>query len=215
MWDLIKPPTDNLYKFAATFGLVLFVVGFVVPPWVFYRSSLEYLKSLAGEDELAAYKKYADERNKIFEERRKKVEAEQVRLQQRRDNLAKSPRSASVSSEIEKVEAAIKDVNKQVETLEDTAHEFKLNVELKTAQAKQHHTFSTNESRNSRVLVVVGWFIIAPVGLIVAAVGFRELYRRVQVFEDLILVMRATSITASADAAGESGNPTATPDPAE
>src|ERR1041384_7117063 len=102
MIDLIKPPTDNLYKFAAIFGLVLIVVGFVFPPWLFYRSSLELLKSFAGQDELEVYQKFAADRNWVFDERKMQVAAEQAKLQQRLDALVQS-QSASVSREIDKL----------------------------------------------------------------------------------------------------------------
>ena len=87
MIDLVKPPTDNLYKFAAIFGLILIMVGFVFPPSLFYRSSLELLKTSAGEDELEAYQKFAVERNWILDERKMQVAAERNKLQQRLDNL--------------------------------------------------------------------------------------------------------------------------------
>ena len=207
MIDLIKPPTDNLYKFAAIFGLILIVVGFVFPPMLFYRSSLELLKSVAGEDELEAHQKFAVERNWILDERKMHVEAERNKLQQRLDNLAQSPRSASVSSEIDKLESAMKEARKEAESLEDASHEFNLNLELKKAQAKQQKTFSTNETGNSRFVMVIGW-IIGFIGLFFASVGFIMWYKRVAVFQDKLLKKQATSTI-------ESGNVTLAPEGAE
>lgn len=196
MIDLIKPPTDNLYKFAALFGLVLFVVGFVFPPWLFYQSSLEYLKSLAGDDELAVHKKFTEERNNILEARKEQVKLELDNLQKRLDNLASS--KSNVSDEINRLESAIKDAKKQAETLEDTALESKLNLELKTAQARQQRTLGVNETRNSRLVMVVGW-VIAFIGLLIAFAGFIIWYKRVQVRQDEILEMEAAArIVASA-----------------
>lgn len=215
MIEFIKPPTDNLYKFAAIFGLVLIVVGFTFPPWLFYQSSLQYLKSLAGDDELAAHKKFAEVRNRVLKERRETVAAERAKLQQRLDNLAKSQGTASVSAEIDKLESAIKEARKEAETLEDTSHEFNLNLELKAAEAKQQQTFSTNETRNSRLVMVVGW-IIGFIGLFFACMGFIMWYKRVAVFQDKILKMQATStITASAAAASERGHANKTSEGAE
>lgn len=207
MIDLIKPPTDNLYKFVAIFGLILIVVGFIFPPTLFYRSSLELLKSVAGEDELEAHQKFAVERNRIFNERKMQVAAERNKLQQRLDNLDQSQRNASVSSEIDKLEAAIKEARKEAESLEDASHEFNLNLELKKAQAKQQKTFSTNETGNSRFVMVIGW-ILGIIGLLLAFVGFIMWYKRVAVFQDKILKKQATSTV-------ESGNVPLAPEGAE
>lgn len=194
MVDLLKPPTDNLYKFAAIFGLVLIVVGFVFPPWVFYRSSLEYLKSLAGEDELNAYKKFADERSRTLDARTQQARDELDQIQKQRDSLQTN---TITSSETERLESAIRDAKKQLEILEDASQESTLNLELKTAQAKQQRTFSTNESRNARFLMYLGWSL-AAIGGLFSIVGFGLWYWNVQRHLDYILQKEAKSkITAA------------------
>lgn len=194
MVDLLKPPTDNLYKFAAIFGLVLIVVGFVFPPWVFYRSSLEYLKSLAGEDELNAYKKFADERSRTLDARTQQARDELDQIQKQRDSLQTN---TITSSETERLESAIRDAKKQLEILEDASQESTLNLELKTAQAKQQRTFSANESRNARILMYLGWSL-AAIGGLFSIVGFGLWYLNVQRHLDHILQKEAKSkITAA------------------
>lgn len=192
--DLIKPPTDNLYKFAAIFGLVLFVGGLVFPPWLFYQSSLELLKTVAGKDELAAHEKFAQERKQQLERRKNQAETELKQLQARLGNLASS--GSSGSDEIDKLESAIKDANKRFETLEDAAYEFNLNLELKKAQVREQRTLSTNETRNARLVMVVGW-VFAGFGVVMAFRGFRMWYRRVQVFQDKSLEMEVNSRNAT------------------
>src|SRR6185295_11203044 len=104
MLDLIKPPTDNLYKFAAIFGLVLFVVGFVFPPWLFHQSGLELLKAVAGKEELAAHEEFALERIQQLETRKNQVETQLKQLQARLSALGSSGRRLG---EIDKLESAI------------------------------------------------------------------------------------------------------------
>jgi hypothetical protein len=38
--DFLKPPTDNLYKFLAMSGLLLFLVSMTYPPWLYYRLNI-------------------------------------------------------------------------------------------------------------------------------------------------------------------------------
>jgi len=206
MFELIKPPTDNLYKFAAIFGLVLFVVGFVFPPWLFYQSSLELLKTVAGNKELRAHEKFAEERRRQLETRKNEAETQLEQLQARLSSLASS-RSRG-SGEIDKLESAIRDANTRFETLEDAYYEFNLNLELKKAQVEEQGTLSTNETRNSRVVVVIGW-VIAVFGALLAVWGFLRWNKRIQVFQDKILGMEVTQKTlllwTEADAVGDKG----------
>ena len=197
--DLIKPPTDNLYKFAAVFGLILVVVGFVFPPWLFYRSSLEYLKSAAGKDDLAAHQKFAQVRYRVLSERWSQLALERARLQQRLNSLAQSERNSAASSERDKLESAIKEVRREAEALEDAYYELTLSLELKDAQVKQQETFSTNETRNSRFVMVLGW-ILGFIGLFFAFAGFIMWYLKVQRYQDRILRMQATSRIMAAEA---------------
>ena len=189
MFDLLKPPTDNLYKFAALFGLVLIVVGLFFPPWIFYRSSLEYLKSLAGEDDLTAYKKFTEARSRTLDARTQQAKDELDQIQKQRDSLKTNPIG---STETERLESAIRDAKKRVETLEDASQESTLNLELKTAQAKQQRTFSVNESRNARFLMYLGWSL-AGIGGLFSLVGFGFWYCKVQRHLDYILKKEAKS----------------------
>jgi DNA repair exonuclease SbcCD ATPase subunit len=151
-----------------------------------------YLKSIAGDDELAAHKRLAEERNRVLDRRKQEVEDERAKLKQRLASLAPLKSNANVLNEIDKLEAAINDAKKQIEAIEDASHEFNLNLELKNAQAKQQRTFSINETRNSRLVVVVGW-VIAIIGLALAFWGFWGWYKRIQVFQDEILKKQATA----------------------
>lgn len=189
MFDLLKPPTDNLYKFAAIFGLVLIVVGFIFPPWVFYRSSLEYLKSLAGEDDLTAYRKFAEARSRTLDARTQQAKDELDQIQKQHDSLKINTIG---STETERLESAIRDAKKRVETLEDASQELTLNLEVKTAQARQQRTFSTNESRNARFLMYLGWSL-AAIGGLFSIVGFGFWYWKVQRHLDHILKKEAKS----------------------
>ena len=181
--DLIKPPTDNLYKFLAMFGTIVFLVGFIFPPMMFYQSSLEFLKSLGGDKELAVHEEFAVQRKRSFEERKRQLAAEAADLQNR---LARVKNDTTSSSDIEKLELAIKDVKKRAEALEDASYEFNLNLKLKAAQVEQQKTLSTNETRNSRFLIGIGWGI-GTFGLLIAICGFIMWYKNVQRFEDQIL----------------------------
>lgn len=195
MIDLIKPPTDNLYKFAAVFGLVLFVGGLFFPPWLFHQSGLELLKAVAGNKELAVYETLGEERKQQLKTRTQQAETQLKQLQDRISHLASSRNSHS--DEIDKLESAIKDANKRLETLEDASYEFNLNLELKKAQVREQQTLSINETRDSRLVMVVGW-VFAALGVVIAVRGFVMWYRRVQVFQDTNLKVEVTSKDASA-----------------
>src|SRR6185295_2058943 len=133
------------------------------------------------------------ERIQQLETRKNQVETQLKQLQARLSALGSSGRRLG---EIDKLESAIKDANERLETLEDASYEFNLNLELKRAQVKEQRTLSTNETINSRLVMVVGW-VFAGLGVLIAVLGFVMWYRRVQVFHDRILEMEVTSKNAT------------------
>lgn len=195
MIDLVKPPTDNLYKFIAVAGLVLMVLGLIYAPWLFYRSTWETLKSAEADAELEVHRKFAKERQKTLDERKQRVEAERDTLKKRIAQLVVANdknNNPAASAEIDKLETRIRDTNAAADALTDAEHEKNLGLALKEAQAEHQRTVKVNESRNTRLIMWIG-IPLAIAGLGVSVLGFRLWYKRITIFQDAIVVIQATS----------------------
>ena len=195
MIDLVKPPTDNLYKFIAVGGLVLMVLGVIYAPWLFYRSTWETLKSAQADAELEVHRKFAKERQKTLDARKQQIEVERDTLKKRIAELGfvnDKNNNPAASAEIDRLETRMRDTNAAADALADAEHEKNLSLELKEAQAAHQRTVNENERRNTRIIIVIG-ILVAIAGLGVSVLGFRLWYKRVTIFQDAIVVIQATS----------------------
>lgn len=188
--DLLKPPTDNLYKFMAVGGIVLAVVCIIFPSMFFLQTSAEYLAYLRGRDELKVHEKFTKERLETLELRKQQTTDEKNKLEERLNQLTSPPRASGNSGEIEKLDSRIKEINRQLETLADASDQAKLDLGLKQAQIKHEETVSINRRRDSRYFVLFGW-IVAVIGLYGSIIGFRRWDKRLQQFLDRILEKEA------------------------
>lgn len=194
MIDLVKPPTDNLYKFIALAGLVLVVLGLIYAPWLFYRSTWETLKLAQLNAELNVHRKFAEERQKTLDERKRRLEVERDTLKKRIAELVVNDKNnnPAASAEIDKLETRMRETNAATDALADAEHEKNLSLELKVAQAEHQRTVDVNERGNTRLIIVIG-ILLAIAGLGVSVLGFRLWYKRVTIFQDAIVVIQATS----------------------
>jgi hypothetical protein len=194
MMSLFTPPTDNLYKFLAVSGIVFFIAGVYFPPVFFRQTGMEYLAQLRSSDELKAHEKFVDQRLKILDARKQQALEDKDKLQQRLDKL----KSASNSIEADKLEARIKEANHEIESIADSADELSLNLELKRAQINYEETVSLNSRRDSRRVLLIGW-VLGLVGVSFIIIGFQRWYRRLQKFQDRLVLQEAESkLTANA-----------------
>ena len=193
MMDIFTPPTDNLYKFMALSGIVLILAGVIVPPVFFQQTGMEYLAQLRSSDELGVQEKFVKERLDTLKSREQQASSEKDKLQQRLDKL----KPTSNSTEADRLEARIKEANHEIESIADSAYELRLNLELKRAQFKYEETVSLNRLRTSRQFVLVGW-VLGLVGVFLSFVGFRRWYKRLQKFQDQLVLKEAQAKLADA-----------------
>lgn len=190
MMDLLKPPTDNLYKFQAVGGIALIVAGLIFPVLFFLQTGMEYLAQLRGRDEFNVQETFTKERLKALKDREQQAVREKNELEQRLNQPTSASTVSGNSGEIEKLESRIKETNRQIESIADASHEASLDLELKRAQVKNAETVIFNRRRDSRYLLVVGLVIIG-IGLYYLFVGFRRWGKRLQRFQDIIVEKEA------------------------
>lgn len=147
---------------------------------------MEYLAQLRGSDELRVHEEFVKQRLEVLKLREQQAIDEKNKLQQRLDGL----NAASNSTEVEKLEGRVKEANREIQSIADSSRELSFNLELKRAQVKSEETVSVNRSRDSRVLLVLGW-IVGIIGAILAVTGFRLWYKRLQWFQDRAVVKEA------------------------
>jgi TolA-binding protein len=175
----ITPPTDNLYKFIAVGGLVLFGVCLIVPWVVFRDTGMEFLAQHGGQNELKVLQEYTKARSQTLELRKNE-------LQKRLDKL----KSASNPAEVDKLEGQIKEASREVESIEDASYELNFNLALKEAQIQNEKTINVNHSIDSRQFLWVGWSV-ALVSFVFSILGFVFWYRRFQRYQDLKVASEA------------------------
>ena len=197
MMSLFTPPTDNLYKFLAVSGVVLVIAGFYFPPVFFRQTGMEYLEQLRGSKELEVREEFAKERLDTLTLREQQTLDEKNKLQKRLDGL-KSP---SNSTEINKLEDQVKEDNREIQSIADSAYELRLNLALRRAQINYEETVGVNQRRISRLVLLIGW-VMGLVGAATAIIGFRRWYRRLQMFQDR-LVSKQSEAKLATDAANE------------
>lgn len=194
--SIFTPPTDNLYKFVALSGIVLFLAGFLIPPVFFQETGMEYLKQLRGSDELQVQERFVNQRLETLKLRERQAIDERDKLQRRLVEL----NAASNSPEVEKLEGRIKEANREVQSIADASYELSLSLELKRAQVNSEDTVSFNRRRDSRVFLVGGW-IVGFIGFFIfAPIGFVLWYKKLQRHQDLVCAKEAQDKLAAAPA---------------
>ena len=191
--SIFTPPTDNLYKFVALSGIVLFLAGFLIPPVSFQETGMEYLKQLRGSDELQVQERFVNQRLETLKLRERQATDERDKLQKRLVEL----NAASNSTEVEKLEGRIKEANREVQSIADASYELSLSLELKRAQVNFEDTVSFNRTRDSRVFLVGGW-IVGLIGFFIAPIGFVLWYKKLQRHQDLMCAKEAQDKLAAA-----------------
>jgi len=186
MMDVLQPPTDNLYKFLAVSGVVLFIAGMFAPLVLFQQTGMEYLEQLRGSEELQVQEKFTNERLETLKQRELQATEEKKKLQKRLDGLKAAPNSP----EVDKLEGRIKETNREIESIADSAHDLSLNLALKRAQTNYEETVSVNRRAISRLVLRVGW-IIGLIGAATSIIGFRRWYKRLQKFQDRVVAKEA------------------------
>ena len=201
MIDFLKPPTDNLYKFMAVAGIVLVVAG-LYPVLFFQQTGVEYLAYVRSSNEAKEHAKFTKERLATLDTRKQQAEGEKNKLQAQLDKLRSGSSAAVNSTQIDKLENRIDETDRRIESIDDAAHELRLNLALKQAHVKSEETVSLNRRSDARFAVLVGWFF-AFIGAFLAFRGFFRWDRKLQRFQDRIVEKEAQAqlraITETAD----------------
>jgi len=206
MFDLLKPPTDNLYKFIALTGLLVLIISLVLPAYALVTlemkrlevvkelnltsAALDEAKTLADETEAAT--READAANAQIDGALARYKAMPKSKHPSRQEITERLRR------LDEIEAATKDLREASQKLQSKTDE----IGKKTAEA---HNRSINTDYHNEVLetINVGFFfskILLIIGLlsgiVVALFGFVLWYRKVQIFEDQVLKKAAMDVLA-------------------
>ena len=198
MFELIKPPTDNLYKFQALAGLLLSLVSLIYPTWLYHQALLRYLAAKNEETELQTQRDYVQKRLDILQSRMSMLLDDPVQLKKFIDDLEKqrlltaSPsKRAVLSSEIEGLRKRWQDSVQNQTALTETSDELKLGLRSREDQLAHQKTISDTELSLSRTIIYFG-LVGVLVGIFITLRGFNKWSKRVQVFQDAILKKQAS-----------------------
>lgn len=200
MMDFLKPPTDNLYKFVAMSGLVLFLVSMTYPPWLSYRfsssifelekdSKILKLEIKAEETRRTDFKAELDAITadgnstlKEAEDLKRLVESQASRAQKRRlipARVALEQKYKLLQARVEEIKKGYNEKRATFMASSDALEQKQIELESRLDLVKWAHG----------QLKLLGWVAIfcAGLGAFMANAGFIFWYRRVQVYQDAIL----------------------------
>ena len=218
MFDLLKPPTDNLYKFIALTGLLVLIISVVLPAYALVTiemkrldvvrelnktsATLEEAKSLGIEAEAATHDAHAAS---------SQVDAAVARYKAMPKSKHPSRQEATERlRRLDEIEAA-------TQRLRDTAQKLQSKTEELGKKTAEAHTRSIETDYQNEVLETINLgFVLSKillligslVGLVIALLGFVLWYRKVQLFEDRVLEKAATDLLSQKD---DSVNPAENP----
>ena len=198
MYDLPRPPTDNLYKFPAITGLVLFVISIVFPIRWWYDLKMEeyrleqekevclvdyrvwYVKNLFLQIDQIGYEKavkvFSDKNNKIFSEQEK----EDIRNLFRNDPKGKNPEDAIFLLQLaEFINSEMKKTEKDKQTEKLFIDELSQNKEKGIKKSEENLEFASQVDKQRAIIAVkdqqiyflqkIGWFL--NIFIVLALVG--------------------------------------------
>ena len=183
---MMDVPTDNLYKFMAVGGIILVIAGVYYPPIFFHQTGMEYLAQLRTDKEYKVHQEFISQRLKTLAEREQKAKNQRTVLETRLAGL----NQASNTTEVDKLRDNIKQADREIDSLADSAHDLRLSLAVKKVQSDYEETASINRRRDSRYGLVFGW-VVALIGAGTSIIGFRRWYRRLQKFQDRLFLKEA------------------------
>lgn len=203
MFDVLKPPTDNLYKFVALSGLLLLIVSIVAPGYAIV--TLEW-KRLAALRELNITKGEIDQSQVVELELEAAKKEAQAALHAA--NAASLESDSAVAEKtkrgqlaaLKKAGESLRDANKSLtdaqRRLAEKSDEFSnlaKSIRVRTIdneyQGQVLETVSQLQTL-SQICGVAGGLL----GIILAIGGFALWYRKVQKFQDAILIQQSSEV---------------------
>lgn len=210
MFDLLKPPTDNLYKFIALTGLLLLIISVVLPAYAIVTmemkrldvvrelnktsATLDEAKNLGVEAEAATHDAHAAS---------SLVDAAVARYKAMPKSKHPSRQEATERlRRLDEIEAATQRLRDASQKLQSKTEELgRKTAEAQTRNIETDYQNELLETINlgfivSKILLLIG----SLVGIVLALLGFILWYRKVQVFEDRVLQKTATDLLSQPDA---------------
>jgi hypothetical protein len=160
----IQLPTDNLYKFAALIGFTLFIVALSIPPFLAYKVDKNLPSDLASVKKLQLEDRVLKNKIKHIEDAEKRINTEIKTL---------------VNKQISKYTNTVKALS-DLDLKRISAHHRRAEIRIlvkEQADTLIHHTKYSN-------LIDIIMIIVAPLGALLAAIGFYFWYTRIQVLLD-------------------------------
>ena len=200
MLDLIKPPTDNLYKFQALVGLLLVLVSITYPVWLFRQALLLYFAAINEESQLQIQAEYVQERQNLLQSQMSSMLDDPDQLKKLKETIddlenqwllaTPSPKRNALSSEIDRLRKRRQDSLQSRTALLEESQKLTSELRSKKEQLTYQQSVSKTELRMSRFMFVIG-VVGFVAGVLITLRGFSNWRKRVQVYEDQILAREA------------------------
>jgi hypothetical protein len=211
LFELIKPPTDNLYKFHALVGLLLVLVSITYPVWLYHQALLLYFAARNEESQLQIQAEYVQERRNLLQSQMSSMLDDPDRLKTLKkviDDLENqwllatpSPKRDALSSEIDRLRKRWQDALQSRTALVEESQKLMSDLRSKREQLAQQQSISKTELRMSRFMLVIG-VVGFVTGVLITLRGFSKWSKRVQVYQDLTLKREADRHPPSANNGG-------------
>ena len=187
--EVLKPPTDTLYKFLAILGLLFFISSLIAPVYLSKQVGEQEIEHLRDLEILVlnAKSRFEDAQSLGY------LAEEQRETHEQLEKASYAFLNCDIDAKefrrvLDDVRSADKQYDQEGPVLNDKLMEW--NKEFFQVEYKAN--LFENSSRAARLLVNVS-FLGLLAGLIMSIFGFILWYRRTQRFEDLILKNKAES----------------------
>lgn len=210
MFDLLKPPTDNLYKFIALTGLLILVISVVLPAYALVTLEMKRLdlvrelnKTSATLDEAKTLGEEAEAATHNAQAASSQVDAAVARYKAMPKSKHPSRQEANERlRRLDEIEAASQGLRDATQKLQAKTEEFgKKTSEAHNRSIETDYQNEVLDTINlgfdlSKLLLLIGSFV----GIVIALLGFVLWYRKVQVFEDRVLAKEAADLLSQENA---------------
>jgi hypothetical protein len=196
--DLLKPPTDNLYKFMCICGLILFLISSTYPPWLVHRTTLASYEAERDSQLLDLDLAESKRRSKAFQDEIAKEDEENLAIDaklesaQERFNSKQLSRSEreSILAELQRMKTALSERRKKRTELLNAFTELAANIQAKNVELHYKTRVILWEIWYGRVAIIL-CLLGCALGLMLGRKGFNLWSLRVQVYQDAILKKQA------------------------
>jgi hypothetical protein len=197
MFDVLKPPTDNLYKFIALTGLLVLIVSVVLQAYALVTMEMKRLEVVRELNKTNATLSEAKGLGEEPEGAKHDANAASVKLDAAVARYKAMPKSKHPSRQeateqlrrLDEIEAASQRLRDASKELQSKAEELgRKTAEAHTRSIETEYQNEVLETINlgfvlSKILLLIG----SLVGIVIALLGFVLWYRKVQLFEERVI----------------------------